>query len=298
MTNFKPLEEAPNPCIIVAGLEASRKTTFAMTATGPIYVIGTEEGHERDTIFRHKGDKEVYITELVHQKPDKYQPIWFGAYAGLWDQVVHATKELSDELTESGTVIIDSASDLFGMAAANFNQAFERGSKPIPPMMYGQVYPMLRAEINRLRRQHTVIMTCRLKPERNGEHVTGNMILNIWNDGEYLAEHILYMSVDEPTQEGIAHGSRGSAAGAVIVNPTYEKIFEKDMWFGNDDAELYKAIKAVGSAYTYLDYNKIAYEKRSCTTLDEYTAYVNELRALANPTQVAVGQPSTTAPTT
>lgn len=285
MQHFTPVKK-PMPCVIITGGEGSRKTTLAMTAPGPIYVIGTEEGHEQDTIFRVKGDKQVFITDLKYERAEKYPSVWFGAYKGLWEQVMGAVNELLN--APSGSVVFDSATDLFGMAAAHFNYTFERGDKPVPSLAYGQVYPLLRDVINLLRGKHNIILTARLKDVYRNNEQTGEKTLGLWKDAEYLAEHIWYMHVDEGTQVAFAQGTKGSATGAVVADPTWDKLISADPLFGKDDREFYEILRQLPQAYQYLDQNRIPYKRAQIKTAEDARAHMAQLSQLANPSpQVA-----------
>jgi hypothetical protein len=273
---------APLPCVIIAGAEGTRKTTFAMSAPGPIYVIGTEEGHEEDTISRVREDgKDVFITRFVRERADAYPAIWFGSYKGLWEQMQLALAEL--ETLPQGTVVFDSASDLFGMAAAFFNITMARGDKPIPPLAYTQVYPLLRDVINRLRGKHRIALTIRLKDEWVNNAQTGGQVLNIWKDAEYLAEHIIKLELNRDLNVVFAVGYKGISDGSIIANPTWDKVVnvEIDTIFGKDDSKLYVLAQRLRKAWAYLDAHNFEYEKRIVTDPVLLEAYIGELRAIA-----------------
>lgn len=281
MNHFHVVEK-PLPCVIVAGAEGSRKTTFAMTAPGPIYVIGTEEGHEEDTIARVKGDKQVMITRFVRDRADKYPSVWFGPYRGLWEQLNAALDELED--APQGTIVFDSASDLFGMAAAFFNITMGRGDKPIPPLAYTQVYPLLRDVINRMRRKHRLVLIARLKDEWVDNNKTGDQVLNLWKDAEYLAEHIIRLELNRDVNLVFAHGHKGIADGSIIANPTWDSVIEAevDTLFGSDDAGLYYLLRTLRQAWAFMEGRGIDYPRKRPTDKAAVEEYINELRAIAS----------------
>lgn len=280
MSHFRPVQK-PKPCLFLIGPEGSRKTTVAMTAPGPIYVIGTEEGHEEDTIWRHRGDKEVLIAQINREPADAYPQVWFGAYRGMWEQINAALDEVCG--MEAGTVVIDSGSDIFGMAAARFNLVMERGEKPIPPLAYTQVYPLLRDLIAKIRGVHNVVLTFRLKDEYQNKEATGRQVMAAWNSAEYIADHIAWLEVEKQTGLLFAHGTKGVIDGSIVVAPTWDKMIESGVWFGNDDSEVYRLATSLKKAYSFLEARNIEFERRSLVnpSKEELSSYVAELRQTA-----------------
>ena len=186
---FTPVEH-PNEVVLAVGGEGSGKTHFAATAPGPLHVIGTEAGHEVVTLVRDFPEKDIRHLALEPKRRKEAENIWFGP----WEDVDETLNQAVDVLgsAEKGTVIIDSASDLLAIAAASFNYTFQRGDNPIPPMMYGQLYPLLEGWVAEIRKRHNVVLCCRVKNEYANDEKTGKKVIDLWKTGPYLAESVVW----------------------------------------------------------------------------------------------------------
>jgi hypothetical protein len=277
--------EKPNEVVIAVGPEGSGKTHFAATAPEPLHVIGTESGHEVVTLLKSFPDADIRHFALRPSADGEVQDIWFGNWFGADEKLTQAVEVLShhaETTGEGGTVIIDSASDLLGIAAAGFNMQLQRGDNPIPPMMYGQLYPLLQGWITRLREHYNVVLCCRTKAEYENDEKTGNEVIDLWKTGPYLAEHIIWIQRAPIGAPRIGAVTKGDNDGRLIYNPTWSDVVSP-MSPEEDARPMRYALNRLQKAYAYFESLGNHLPRVVPSTYDEVMARVNELAELAAP---------------
>jgi len=272
---FDPVEK-PHEVVIAVGPEGSGKTHFAATSPGPLHVIGTESGHEAVTLAKDFPDKEIGHLPLQPSQDGEVKDIWFGGWFGVADQINEAIDVLDDAPT--GTVIIDSASDLLGIAAAHFNYELQRADDPIPPMMYGQLYPILDGWIGRLRQNHHVVLCCRTKDEYGSDDErTGKKVIDLWKTGRYLAEHIVWINRAPLGEKRLGAVTKGINDGRLLYDPSFETVTEKQP-VDHDARPMRKALKSLENAYEYCESQNVNVKREVPDTLESVDERINDLR--------------------
>lgn len=270
--------DRPNEVVVAVGPEGAGKTHFAATAPGPLHVIGTESGHEAVTLAKSFPDKEIGHLALEPTQDGDVKDIWFGSWFGVSEKLQQAIDVLDD--APEGTVIIDSASDLLGIAAATFNAQLKRADDPIPPMLYGQLYPLLDGWIGRLRKNHNVVMCSRVKDKYVEDEKTGDKVIDLWKTGSYLAESVVWVNRAPLGQKRLGAVTKGVNDGRLLYDPTFEKVTEPQA--PEEDARpMRNALKTLEKAYQYAEKNGIPAKRKVPTTLDGVTSRIEELRARA-----------------
>lgn len=267
---FTPVKQ-PNECVLVVGGEGSGKTFFAGTAPDPIYVIGTEGGHEQVTLAKVYPKKKILHAAL--QTSREVPEVWFGAWFGVAEQLLSAIDALKK--AEPGTVVIDSASDLLGVAAAHLNFQLQRADKPIPPLLYGQLYPILQNWLAEIREHHNVVLTCRLKDKYENEQKTGEQGIDLWKTGPYMAETILWIERDVFSGHRFAHVTKGINEGRLLLSPTWEEVVNPG---ARDRTNYRRALRRLAKAYDYAEAQGLYLERTIPETADAVTARVEEIR--------------------
>lgn len=270
--------DKPNEVVVAVGPEGSGKTHFAATAPGPLHVIGTESGHEVVTLAKNFPDKQMGHLALEPSQEGDVKDIWFGT----WDKVADKLQKAIDVLDEapSGTVIIDSASDLLGIAAATFNRQLQRADDPIPPMMYGQLYPILDGWIGRLRQNHNVVMCARVKDKYVKDEKTGDKVMDLWKTGSYLAESVVWINRAPLGEPRMGSVTKGVNDGRVLYNPTFETVTDPQPT-EHDARPMRKALRTLEKAYEYSEEHGINAKRKVPSTLDGVNVRIEELRARA-----------------
>ena len=271
---FQPVQK-PNEVIAAVGPEGSGKTYFAATAPGPLHVIGTEAGHEAVTLAKDFPDKQIGHLPLEPEADGKVEDIWFGPWFGV-DETLNKAIDVLDNVP-SGTVIIDSASDLLGIAAASFNKQLQRGDNPIPPMLYGQLYPVLEGWIARLRQNHNVILCSRVKDEYKDDSKTGKKIVDLWKTGPYLAESIVWIERPPLGKTRFGNVTKGVNDGRVLYNPTFEAVTEKQP-VEHDARPMRKALSTLRKAYEYAEKKGIPVTREVPSKLKDVQARIESIR--------------------
>lgn len=270
--------DRPNEVVVAVGKEGSGKTHFAATAPGPLHVIGTESGHEAVTLAKNFPDKQIGHLALEPEQDGEVADIWFGSWFGVADKLQQAIDVLDD--APEGTVIIDSASDLLGIAAAHFNYELQRADDPIPPMMYGQLYPLLDGWIGRLRQNHNVVMCARVKDKYVSDEKTGDKITDLWKTGSYLAESVVWIRRAPLGDRRFGAVTKGVNDGRMLYDPTFETVTDSQPP-EHDARPMRHALSTLKKAYQYAEKNGIPAKRKVPTTLDGVTGRIEELRARA-----------------
>lgn len=247
---FEPVEH-PNEVVLLVGGEGSGKTHLACTAPGPIYAIGTESGHEMVTMAKEFPDKDIrHLSVHPEGKVGEAPDIWFGAWWGAEERLSRAVTLL--ENAPKGTVVIDSASDLLGIAAAAFNVQRQRADKPIPPMMYGSIYSVLQGWIGGIREHHNLIMTAKLKDEYKDDTRTGDKTIDLWRTGTYFADHVAWVERAPIGDPRVARVTKGVNDGRVLYDPTWGTIVNRQP--PEEDARpLLYTLKRLSRGYDYFE---------------------------------------------
>ena len=278
---FQPVETKPT-MILVYGEEKVGKTHFAMTSPGPHYLIGTEAGHETHTA--RQLDPNTLAITIGSPNFERPSTNWFSAYTGLWTKFEDAAFELVK--MPRGTVIIDSGSDILGMAVAQLNIDWSRGDKAMPPMMYGPLYGMLKDMVYIIRDKHDVVMTARKKPIYDDDtgKATGESALNLWRDGKYFAD--ILVDLDKPfpapdrTRRGFIEGNH--LEGTFVLNPTWDRVVYGDREeLSNEYLEYHLPIQ-IRKAHGFLKEKGIEFDATIPATVDEMQERLQELRDLFN----------------
>lgn len=178
--------------VLISGGEGSGKTHWALQNTPtPHYIVDTEGGHNLHTA--HEADPKLTAAVLREDEDATRTKLWFSGKSRMWSDFKNAIHSLKD--LQSGTVIIDSGSDLLAMVVASLAIDWQREDKAFPPMLYGQVYGEINAQISFLRQYHHVVLTARIKEKWTGDgndsRKTGKFEVSIWNTAEYICEHII-----------------------------------------------------------------------------------------------------------
>jgi len=272
---FTPVEH-PNEVVIAVGGEGSGKTYFAATAPGPLHVIGTEAGHEVVTLVRDFPEKDIRHLALEPKRRKEAENIWFGP----WEDVDETLNQAVDVLVsaEKGTVIIDSASDLLAIAAASFNYTFQRGDDPIPPMMYGQLYPLLEGWIAEIRRRHNIVLCCRVKNEYANDEKTGNKVVDLWKTGPYLAESVVWLNRAPLGEKRMGAVTKGINDGRLLYDPTWETVTQQQP-VEHDARPMRQALKRLRAAYKYLESEGIEAKRKVPDTLQGVSDRIEGLRS-------------------
>lgn len=268
----------PNEVVIAVGPEGSGKTHFAATSPGPLHVIGTESGHEAVTLAKDFPDKDIGHLPLQPSQDGEVRDIWFGGWYEVADQINEACDVLDD--APSGTVVIDSASDLLGIAAAHFNYQLKRGDDPIPPMLYGQLYPVLDGWIGRLRQNHNVVLCCRTKAEYGeGDEKTGKRVIDLWKTGRYLAEHIVWIKRAPIGKPRLGAVTKGVNDGRLLYDPTFETVTEQQS-VEKDARDMREVLASLERAYDYCAENGIDAERKVPETKSGVVERLQEIDAM------------------
>lgn len=188
---WKPVKDDLKHVVIIAGVEGSGKTHWAVeNSPGPHYLIDTEGAHNLHTAAEL--DPELRAITLAETPEVDRDSKWFSGKGTLWDELKRAVIQLRE--APSGTVIIDSGSDLTAMVVAQFSIDWDRGDKAFPTMLYGQVYAELGSIVAEIRKRHNLVITAQLKEIYRGEDATGKFTTALWKKADYLAEHIIYVT--------------------------------------------------------------------------------------------------------
>lgn len=270
---FEPVEH-PNEVVIAIGPEGSGKTHFAATAPGPLHVIGTEAGHEVATLVKSFPEKDIRHLALEPKADGDAEDIWFAPWFGVDKKMNQAVSVLAD--AERGTVVIDSASDLLGIAAASFNYQMKRGDDPIPPMMYGQLYPILDGWIGEIRKQHNVVMCSRIKDEYIDDSKTGEKVIDLWKTGPYLAESIIWISRPALGQKRVGAVTKGVNHGRLIYDPKFSTVTEPQP-VEKDARPMRQALKRLKAAYKHYENKGLEAKRHVPDTLEGVKARIQEL---------------------
>ena len=248
MELFTPVSH-PNEILLAVGPEGTGKTYLAATAPGPIYVIGTEAGHEVVTLAKHFPDKEIHHLAIEPENEEDSAPeIWFGSW---WEKdrvLMNGIKEL--ESAPHGTVVIDSASDLLGIAAASYNVQFQRGDDPIPPLYYGQIYSLLQGWVGRLRKSHNVVLTARTKKKYVDDKKTDEDKIDLWKTGPYMADSVVWMSKSPIGRASVARVTKGVNRGLVKYSATWDDIVDPAP-VERDDRPMIHALRRLDRCYSW-----------------------------------------------
>ena len=274
---FEPVDK-PNEVAIAVGKEGSGKTHFAATAPGPLHVIGTESGHEAVTLAKSFPEKEIGHLSLQPEHDGEAKDIWFAPWFGVDKTLNQATEVLMS--AEPGTVIFDSASDLLGIAAASFNYQMQRADDPIPPMMYGQLYPILEGWVGRIRERHNVVLCCRVKDKYVDDQKTGEKVIDLWKTGPYLAESIAWIRRPPLGDRRFAQVTKGVNDGKLLFDPTFKTVTERQP-VEEDARPMRRALYNLKQAYTYLEKNGKPQKRTVPDSLSEVRARIEELREAA-----------------
>jgi len=276
---FDPVEH-PNEVVMAVGGEGAGKTHFAATAPSPLHVIGTEAGHEAVTLAKSFPDKDIGHLSLTPSMEGDVKDIWFGSWFGVAEQLQKAIDVLDD--APPGTVIIDSASDLLGIAAARFNKQLQRADDPIPPMMYGQLYPVLDGWIGRLRQNHNVVLCTRTKDEwGEDDERTGDEVADIWKTGPYLAEHVVWIMRAPIGDKRVGAVTKGLNDGRLLYDPTFEAVTSEQP-IEHDARPMRKALKSLKQAYDYCESQSVHVDRIVPDTLEGVDERINDLRNQLN----------------
>lgn len=178
--------------VLISGPEGSGKTHWAIeNSPGPHYIIDTEGEHNLHTAKEQ--DPEVRALALVEELDVSRDSRWFAGRGTMWDSFRQAVSALV--VAPSGTVIIDSGTDLVSMVVGQLTIEWDRGDKAFPTMLYGQVYAEISTHIAHLRKQHNVVLTSRVKEVYKDDKGTGRFKTAIWKQAEYIVEHSIQITV-------------------------------------------------------------------------------------------------------
>lgn len=210
-----------NPTVIIASPEGGGKTHWAFeNSPGPHFLIETEGDHNADTANKMSPDH--WRVTILRDPSERPTQKWHTGRSGMWDQAEETMLALMQPSCPSGTVIIDSGSDLHGMVVACYSIDWNRGDKAFPTMLYGQIYTTLNSYIHNLRQKHNVIITAKMKDEWKGESKTGKKVMSIWNTAEYQVEHIIYITGQGDERE--FHVRRKKGELLTVDNITWDEL--------------------------------------------------------------------------
>lgn len=232
-------------------------------------MIETESGH--NMIRAVEENEDIGSVILRHDGLSTPSQKWFGGQFGLWEQMEEAITALYD--LEPGTVIIDSASDMLGMAVANLSIQWGRGDKAFPSMLYGPTYGLLKDTLAQIRAYHNLICTVRLKPEWKGEEETGKMKREIWSQGNYLPETII--NVSTIGRHRFFFFEKGKREGLTLYDTIRLKASDKDY---ENESKLYKTARWIRRA-ELKSKGKIEFDWSGKLTMEAMTDFVQSIRS-------------------
>lgn len=172
--------------VLVEGEQGSGKTHFAMTFPEPIFIVDTENRADK-VAAKFAGRKQVYRKRCQ-----------------TFNDIRQTLLQLVFPHFETGTVVIDSGSDLQRYAESEFLMEAKR-DKIYPTVLWAQVFAKIDGLLSTLRDKgfYTVI-TARLRDEFNGKgddaERTGNRILEGYRRLPYLVDIHLRLPGDGTAQ--------------------------------------------------------------------------------------------------
>jgi hypothetical protein len=282
---------------IIFGPEGSGKTTLGLQADDPFYIIETEGGHNLVTAQKQKDD---YYAAIIEDNSDiTPSQKWFSTSFGLWKQYEDMVNELMR--VPSGTVMIDSGSELLGYQVADRAVDWDRGDKAFPTMMYGQVYGVLGQNIAKLRSRHDVIITARVKDEFKNDARTGKEKIDLWRPGIFLAETVVRIKMREDNTR-LYLIEKGDLLGTITANLTWEKLMNGSQEDFKEETQSYlegelkeHLLSQIQAAYTHLkkknkelvklkkpklEFDELSDETLSGTSTADLEKHLNELRVI------------------
>lgn len=202
--------DEPSPMVIILwGKEGCGKTDLALRladqAGNHVYLVETEGGHNVHTVDRIAEELSCTIHKCVVDTLDENANVtqkWFTGGGRAWETMEDVLDSLQHAPT--GTVVIDSGSDLLPMLVSQFAIDWQRGDKAFPPQLYTQCYGRLRLVINKLRSVHHVIITAQEADKYDRRSDTPKVVgrkVGLWKTSRYLAEHTVEILNDEGTEE-------------------------------------------------------------------------------------------------
>jgi len=130
-TPLQRIEHVGGLKVGIYGAPETGKTYFALTFPEPIYVIDTEFGAKKVARV-HFPEKEIYIAEVVHIDPitDEPDPI------KSLEKVEKAIAAIASQNISKGTIVIDSATDIWAWITAWLEQVATRRTASGQPFRF------------------------------------------------------------------------------------------------------------------------------------------------------------------
>lgn len=175
--SFTEPEEYPKTVVLIAGKEGSGKTHLACTMAErePVYLIDTE-----------------YRAQIVTKK---FKNVKF-ATAKNYKELIVAVKHILAH-QPSGTIVIDSASDLQTFAEIEYLERTKKESV-YPIFNWADVWVLCNAVIDDIKfsGRFNLVLTARVKEEYVGDKPTGKILPRVYSALPYKSDIIIQFSND------------------------------------------------------------------------------------------------------
>lgn len=215
--------------VLVEGAQGAGKTHFSMTFPEPIFILDTE--NRADVVAaKFAGYKKVYRKRVA-------------TFNELRQTLVQLVFE-----HESGTIVIDSGSDLQAMAELEYLEE-AKVERIFPTYIWGRVWDKMDNMLKAIReRGFYCVITGRLRDEYKNDERTGYQVLEGYKKLPYRADIHLRLLGDN-TAEVYKNGFRNDPIEQVKVleAPSYSEIMDKLILAETPGPEVLEEVKPVAN---------------------------------------------------
>jgi hypothetical protein len=198
---FSEPASMPKIVALIAGREGSGKTHLACTMNelGPVYLIDTE-----------------YRAQIVTAK---FTNVKFALAKNFMEMVIAVKHILKSQ--PSGTIVIDSGSDLQTFAEIEYLERSEK-EKVGMPWNWSEVWRLCNAIIDDVRfsQNFHLVLTSRVKEEYANDRPTGQIIPRIYSTLPYKADVVLQYGMDKERKLQVMKNGFTGEQGNFILKGT------------------------------------------------------------------------------
>jgi len=217
--------------VAVFGKSGTGKTRLGYTFPEPVYFIDTEMG--ATPIANDFKDKQIFITEIWEKSDDE---VMERDEVACFEKIKEAIEYLYKNPPQQGTIVIDSATDLWSMCQSYCKVKLFKLS-PTDRLKYqfdwGKITNVYKQLITKLLTMPCNVLLCgRSKEIYDGPNPTGDYGAHLQKDTEYFVDVLIQMkklfSKTNPKFLSQIEKCRmnGRIMGKEIENLTYEKLKE------------------------------------------------------------------------